>query len=55
MVDDYACNFSFSSFKKKKKLETDVSHFHYHYFFFEGVEGTIPEDMASLLKASLGL
>lgn len=29
--------------------------FDHHYFFPQGVEGTIPEDMASLLRASLGL
>lgn len=37
-------------------MESGVSHFNHGYVFFpEGVEGTIPEDMASLLKASLGL
>lgn len=67
MVDDYACNFSGLQFTKTKPflnkeynlgfyyMEAGVSHFDHHYFFPEGVEGTMPEDMASLLKASLGL
>ena len=36
-------------------MAAGVSYLDCHYFCPEGVEGTIPEDMASLLKASLGL